>query len=79
MSYKAETQLSEDFFDQMTLDIGQAEVAAAEAEGEVFMVEAEQVEDRRVEIVDGLLVLNNVVAVLISLTIDQAFLETAAG
>ena len=43
------------------------------------MVEAEQVEDRRVEIVDGLLVRNDVVAVLIGLAIDQPFFETAAG
>ena len=55
----------------MTLDIGKAEVAASEAEGEVFMVEAEQVENRRGEIVDRLLAFNDVVAVLIGLAIDQ--------
>ena len=34
------------------MDVGQAEVAAGVVEGELLVVEAEQVEDRRLEVVD---------------------------
>jgi hypothetical protein len=34
------------------MHVGEAEVAALEAEGELLVVEAEQVEDRRVDVVD---------------------------
>ena len=44
--------LREDLFDDTALDVGQAVVAALEAVGEPLVVEAEQVEDRGLEVVD---------------------------
>ena len=44
--------LSEQFGYQLAVDIGQAEVAALEAKRELFVVEAEEVKDGGVQIVD---------------------------
>ena len=43
-------------------DVGQAHVASAEAVGQALMVEAEQMQDGRVQIVDVNFVLDGVVA-----------------
>ena len=47
------------------MDVGQAEVAAGVAVGELLVVEAEQVQDRRVQVVDVDLVLDRLEAELV--------------
>ena len=44
--------LREEAFDDLAVDVGEAVVAAGMAERQPFVVEPEQVEDRRVEVVD---------------------------
>ena len=43
----------QEFADDAAVDVGEAVVAAAVAEGEALVVEAELVEDRGVDVVDG--------------------------
>ena len=56
----------------LAVDVGQAEVAAGVAVGELGVVEAEQVQDRGVQVVDVDLVLDGVVAVVVGLAVDDA-------
>ena len=56
----------------MAVDVGQAEVAALEAEGEPLVVEAEQVQDRGLQVVDVDLVLDGAEAELVGLAEDDA-------
>ena len=49
----------------MPCDVGQAEVAALEAEGELQVVEAEQVQDRGLQVVDVDAVFDGVEAELV--------------
>ena len=51
----------------LAVHVGQAEVAALEAVGQLRVVEAEQVQDRRVQVVDVDLVLDRVEAELVGL------------
>ena len=60
------------------MNIGEAELAALEAEGEAFVIDAHEVHDRRLEIVDVDFVLHGVETELIALAIAHAGLHTAA-
>ena len=51
----------------VAVHVGQAHVAAAEAEGQPRVVDAEQVQHRGVQVVDLDLVLDRLVAVLVGL------------
>ena len=55
-----------------SVDVGQAEVAAGVAVGEGLVVEAEEVEDRGVEVVDVDLVLDGLEAELVGGAVDVA-------
>ena len=55
-----------------SLDIGQAEIAAGVAVGQPFVVEAQQVQHRRVQVVDVDLVLGGVVAVVVGGAVAEA-------
>ena len=55
----------EDRFHHGTAHVGQAEVAALVAEGQPFVVDAQQVEDRGVEVVDVDAILDGVVTELV--------------
>ncbi len=55
----------------MAVHVGEAEIAAAMTEGQLFVVHAELVQDRSPEIVHRTLVLDNMVAVLAA-KIDNA-------
>ena len=58
--------------------IGEPVIAALVAVGEFFMVDAEEVEDGGIEIVDVDRVLGDVVAPIVGLTVcDAAFYSTA--
>ena len=62
----------------VTVDIGQAEVAAVVAEGELFVIKAQQVEYGGVEIVMRDAVLDGVHAELIGRAVRDPRLDAAA-
>src|SRR6184192_1541723 len=70
--------LGQHFFDEVAVDVGEAEVAALEAVGETLVVEAEEVEDGGLEVVDVVLFLDGGEAELIGLA-DDAVSDAAAG
>ena len=55
--------------DDLAVHVGQAEVAALEAVGQLGVVEAQQVQDRGVQVVDVDLVLDDVEAELVGLAV----------
>jgi len=59
--------------------VGEAEVATGVAESKLLVVEAEEVEDRGVEVMDRDLVRHRLVAVLVRLAVAEAALDAAAG
>src|SRR4051794_9471307 len=65
--------------DDATVDVGQAEVAAGVAVGEGLVVEAEQVEDRGVEVVDVDGVGHGLVAEVVGGAVDVAPLDASPG
>src|SRR6059058_5522978 len=66
-SHEARVELCNDVVDYAPLHIRQSYVAAGEAVGEPSVIEAEQVQQRGVEVVDVKLVLDRLVAVLVGL------------
>ena len=62
----------------MPMDIGEAEIAARSAEGELLVVETEQPHDRRVQIVDVNFVLGGGKTELVGRTMNVAALHSAA-
>ena len=62
-----------------SMNVGQAEVAAGVAVGELLVVEAEQVQDRGVQVVDVDRVLDGLEAELVGRAVDVAALDAAAG
>ena len=69
----------EDRFDDLARHVGQAEVAAVVAVGQLLVVEAEQVQDRGVQVVDADAVDDRLVADLVGLAVVDAALDAAAG
>lgn len=63
----------------MAMDIGEAEVAAAVAEGELLVVETHQVENGGVQIMDMDLLVNGGEAEFVGGAVGQATLDAAAG
>ena len=61
------------------MHVGQAEVAALEAVRQLGVVQAQLVQDRRLQVVDVDRVLDHVVADLVGLAVDVARLHAAAG
>ena len=66
-------------FDGFAVNVRQAEVAALKPIRELLMVDAEAVENRRVQVVDVHRVLDDVVAVVIGLAVADARFDSAAG
>ena len=60
-------------------DVGQAVVAAGVAVGETLVVEAEEVQDRRVEVVDVDFVLDGSEAELVGGSVGRASLHAGSG
>ena len=69
----------QDVADDLALHVGQAEVAAGVAVGQPRVVQAQQVEDRGVEVVDVDAVLGDVDAVLVGRAVDDPAFDAAAG
>src|SRR5262249_23231489 len=63
--------------DHLAVNVGQAHVAAAESVGGALVVQAEQVEDGRVEVVDFDLLFDDVVAVLVGGAVRGTVLRPA--
>ena len=68
----APTGLREDLLDHVPLHVGQPHVAAGVAVGQLLVVEAEQVQDGRVPVVDVDLALDGLVAVVVGPAVGQA-------
>ena len=71
--------LRQDLLHHIAVHVGEAEVAAGVAVGEAFVVEAEEVEHRRVEVVDVHDVFDGAEAEFIGGTVDVAAARAAAG
>src|SRR5260221_12246071 len=71
--------LHQNVLDHLPAHIGQAEVAAAVAVGEAFVVEAHQVEDGGVQVVGVGAFFLGTVAELVGGAVSHAAAETAAG
>ena len=69
----------QDLLDHLPVHVGQAEVAAGVAVRQLLVVEAQQVQDRRVQIVDVDLVLDGGEAELVGRAVDVPALDAAAG
>src|SRR6186713_1291289 len=70
---------SQDVLDDVSGDVGQPEVAAAVAEGEPRVVQAEEVQDGGVQVVDVDAVLDGLEAELVGLAVTNAPFDAAAG
>ena len=71
--------LGEDALDYLPVHVGEAEVAALEFEGELFVVDPELVEDGGLEVVDVDLVADGVEADVVGGTVALAGLDSASG
>src|SRR5262249_47536387 len=71
--------LSQNCLDHIAMYIGQAEIAPAVPEGQPGVIESEQMQDRRVEIVDVAFVLDHFHSVIVSLAVSHSALDAAAG
>ena len=70
--------LGEEVFDDVAVDVGEAEVAAGVGVGEFFVIEAEEVEDGGVEVVDGGDIDGGAAAEFVGLAIADAAFDTGA-
>src|SRR5436190_8263675 len=71
--------LREDFPDDIPVDIGEPPVDAAVTDTELLVLNAQQVQDRGVEVVSGGHVLNGFPRPFIAQTVSTAGLHSAAG
>src|SRR5688500_1979912 len=71
--------LSQNLLDHPAIDVGQPEVAAGVAEGQPLVVEAQQVQDRGVQIVDVYLVLHGSEAEVVGSAVGHAAFHAAAS
>src|SRR5687767_14890924 len=71
--------LRDDFMDYFAADVGEAEVAAGVAVGEFLVVEAEEVENGRVQVVDMDGILGGFETELVGGAVDGAAFDAAAG
>ena len=69
----------DDIFPDAAVDVGEAQVAAAVLEGELFVIDAEQVEHGGPELVDIRNLFDGVIAELVSGSIDVAALAPTSS
>jgi hypothetical protein len=74
-----EVGLGKEGFDDVAVDVGEAVVAALEAVGEAFVVEAEEVHDGGLEVVDVDLVFGDLEAHFVGGAVAEAAFDAAAG
>src|SRR5439155_3547235 len=70
--------LGQDALDHLAVHVGQAHIAAAEAEGELLVIDAEQAEHGGMQVVNLHLVVDDIVAVVVGRAVDGAALDAAA-
>src|SRR5262249_21145458 len=70
---------SQDLLDHAPRDIGQAEIATVVAVRQLLMIQADQMQDGRVQVVDADAVLDGLEADLVSRAVMDAALHSAAG
>ncbi len=68
----------DDVFDHVSKDICQSEVPSAGKVGEIFVVQAHQVQHRGPEIIDGGDLVHGVIAEIVRCAVDRAAFHTAA-
>src|SRR5438105_1552505 len=66
-------------FHHLAADVGQAEIAALETIGQPLVIEAEEVQERGLEVVDVHGIFGDVVAKIVRLAEGDAALDAAAG
>src|SRR5437660_8500381 len=71
--------LHEDLVDDFAVDVGEAEIAAGVAVGELFVVDAQDVKQGGVKVVDGDAILDRLEAKLVGCAVADAAFEAAAG
>src|SRR6266850_1803939 len=71
--------LRQERFDDFAFDVGQPKIAALESIGEFRVIEAEQVQQSRVEIMHVHLVLNDMKTEFVGFAEDYAGFEAASG
>ena len=71
--------LRQDVVNHPSADIGQPELAALVAEGQSLMIQSQQVQDRRVQVVDFDRVLGRVIPQVIGLPDDPATTNASTG
>jgi hypothetical protein len=71
--------LRQDLFHDIACHIRQSEIAAAVAIGQSFVINSEQMEDSRVQVVDADTIDDGFMANLVGLTIERAAFDTGAG
>src|SRR4051794_24700708 len=69
----------EEVFDHLAVNVGEAEVTALKAVGELLVVEAQQMEDGGLQIVDVDFVAGDGKAELVGFAVNQAVLHAAAS
>ena len=65
--------------DHLAMHVGEPHVAAAEAVGQPLVIHAQEMQDRRVQVVDLDLVFDGVITVVVGGAVDRAALDSAAG
>src|SRR5687767_12241677 len=79
MRLRGACQLAQNVFDGFAEHVGEAEVAAGVAVGEARVIDAERVQDGRVQVVNGNAVLYGLEAEIVRHAIGEAPFEAAAG
>ena len=69
----------DNILDDLAIHVRQPEIAAGVAVGQPGVIQAQQVQDRRVQVVDVDLVFDRVIAVVVGLAVGEARLDAAAG
>src|SRR5262245_13985561 len=67
------------FMENFTVHVGEAEVAAGVAEGQAGVIEAEKVQDRGVQVVDANHVLDRVITVLVRCSVSHSAAYSGTG
>ena len=72
-------RLRQNLFDDVTVYVGEAHVAAAKAEGESLVVHAHQMQHGGVQVVDFGAILDHAVTEIVSAAVDGATFHAAAS
>src|SRR5262249_27812397 len=70
--------LRKDLLDDVAEHVGESEIAARVAIGQLLVIDSEQMQDRRVQVVDVDLPLDGTVAVLVGRAVRETALDAAA-